>query len=269
MPERPEITVAAGAGGWPPPWDAVAEIEMVLPCEHWSLIGGLMVQLHAVHNRVDAVRPTNGIDLIVHVETVAGRRPATVAAALRGIGYELRPSIDQRQNTAHRFVRDIQVVDVVTSAPAGTVVDVVVADHAAPSTLERLSGHTMVQVDGGTQALRRTVNAVLSIIDDRSTVISVPDVFGALTSNRPLTRPIRVIRTGTSPMRRFSSPVSTRSRRSGRRVVTARGCCISSTTLATRSILRGVGCLQRTVATPRTLSRSSATDTRASWVVSR
>ncbi len=104
MPERPEITVAAGAGGWPPPWDAVAEIEMVLPCEHWSLIGGLMVQLHAVHNRVDAVRPTNDIDLIVHVETVAGR-PATVAAALRGIGYELRPSIDQRQNTAHRFRR--------------------------------------------------------------------------------------------------------------------------------------------------------------------
>ncbi len=38
----------------------------------------------------------------------------------------------------------------------------------------------MIQVDGGTQALRRTVHAVLDIEPGRKTVLSVPSAFGAL-----------------------------------------------------------------------------------------
>jgi len=165
--ERTTVAVATPSGGWPPPWHQVAEIETALPCEHWTLIGGLMVQLHAYANGLGPSRPTRDIDMIVHIETKRGR-PAKVAAALRKLGYELQPSLDPRTKTAHRFVRGQDVVDVVA------------ADHAAPSIREQLRGYDMVEIAGGTQALKRTINADLQIIDGRTTRISVPDQFAAL-----------------------------------------------------------------------------------------
>jgi hypothetical protein len=63
-------------------------------------------------------------------------------------------------------------VDLVTSA--SDVVDVLVADHAAPRVVEKLRGRKMVAIEGGTQALRRTVNARLDIVPDRMTTVSVP-----------------------------------------------------------------------------------------------
>jgi len=66
----------------------------------------------------------------------------------------------------------------VTSGP--DVVDVLVADHAAPSVVEKLRGRTMVAIEGGTQALRRTINARLQITADRTTTVSVPSPFGAV-----------------------------------------------------------------------------------------
>jgi hypothetical protein len=138
-----------------------------------------MVQLHAVVAGLPVVRPTNDVDVLLHVETGPGRA-ATVARALEELGYTLRPSIDARTGTAHRFVRDGAVVDLVTSGSESSVVDVVAADHAPPRTLERLRGHDLVQVAGGTQALRRTVDAELEITGPTATRISVPDAFGAL-----------------------------------------------------------------------------------------
>jgi hypothetical protein len=38
----------------------------------------------------------------------------------------------------------------------------------------------MVAIEGGTQALRRTINARLEIVPGRTTTVSVPSVFGAL-----------------------------------------------------------------------------------------
>jgi hypothetical protein len=38
----------------------------------------------------------------------------------------------------------------------------------------------MVAIDGGTQALRRTVNARLEIMPGQTTVVSVPSAFGAM-----------------------------------------------------------------------------------------
>lgn len=177
--DRPAITVQAAPGGWPSPWPNVAEIEAVLPPEHWTLIGGLMVQLHAIHHQIDAIRPTNDVDLIVHVESGEGR-PSIVAAALESLDYQLSASIDPRNNTAHRFRRGRSTIDLVTGNDVHEIVDVVVADHAAPRALSPLRGHAMVQVEGGTQALRRTLNATLTIVPSTTTVISVPDPFGAL-----------------------------------------------------------------------------------------
>lgn len=90
----------------------------------------------------------------------------------------LTPSIDERNNTAHRFKRGGSTVDLVASA--SDVVDVLVADHAAPRVRELLRGREMFAIDGGTQALRRTVNARLEIVPGRTTTVSVPSAFGAL-----------------------------------------------------------------------------------------
>ncbi|GHH74633.1 hypothetical protein [Promicromonospora soli] len=103
---------------------------------------------------------------------------AAAAFALEGLGYSLATSLDPLEKTAHRFTRGDAKVDLVTSAP--DVVDVLVADHAAPRVTQKLRGHVMVAIEGGTQALRRTVNARLVIGPERATTVSVPGVFGAI-----------------------------------------------------------------------------------------
>lgn len=200
--KRTEIRVEAVIGGWPHPWPDVAEIAEVLPSNHWTLVGGLMTQLHTVYRGLGVVRPTNDVDILLHMETSRGV-PAKAATALEALGYQLQKTIDPRDNTAHRWVRDSQVVDVGGSRvehedeeheeeddqqeERGQLrhahdhhVDVLAADHAAPRVMERMRGRDMVPIEGGTQALRRTINAVLDIRADGPTTISVPRAFGAV-----------------------------------------------------------------------------------------
>lgn len=184
MTDRPTLDVATPPGGWGTPWPNVAEIETALPHESWTLVGGLMAQLHAFRSGIDVVRPTNDVDIVLHVETTRGVA-ATAATALEGLGYVLTPPIDPREGSAHRFVRDDARVDVVTTVP--DVVDVLAADHAPPSVPEKLRGHAMVAIEGGTQALRRTVNARLTVSPERTTTISVPTSSGRSCSRQPPT----------------------------------------------------------------------------------
>jgi hypothetical protein len=177
VPDRPTLDVPGPPGGWGPPWPNVAELATVLPTDRWTLVGGLMAQLHGALRGVGVVRPTSDVDIVVHVETTRGVA-AEAARALESIGYALTVSIDERNNTAHRFTRGRSSVDVV--AAADDVVDVLIADHAAPRVVESLRGRTMVAIEGGTQALRRTINARLGIVDQAPTTISVPSAFGAV-----------------------------------------------------------------------------------------
>lgn len=177
MTDRPAIDVPSPAVGWGAPWPNVAEIEAVLPHDKWTLVGGLMTQLHGIYRGIEGLRPTNDVDIALHVETTRGVTSDT-ATALESLGYKLAPSIDDRTDTAHRFRRDESRVGLVTSAP--DLVDVLVADHAAPRAVEKLRGRTMIAIEGGTQALRRTINARLIIIPGRTTTISVPSAFGAV-----------------------------------------------------------------------------------------
>lgn len=176
MPDRPTIEVPTPAGGWGQPWPNVAEIERVFPHDCWTLVGGLMAQLHCAYAGFSPVRPTNDVDIVLHVETTR-RLPATAADALESLGYELAPSIDPRERTAHRFRRQGSVVDLL--ATGEDVVDVLMADHVAPRARERLRGREMVAIEGGTQALRRTINAQLTI-DGQETVVSVPSPLAAV-----------------------------------------------------------------------------------------
>lgn len=174
MTGRERLIVDSPPGGWPLPWPRVAEIARLLGPGHWTLVGGLMVQLHAFAAGIHSVRPTIDIDMVVHVETGRGRM-AEVVKALESLGYELRPSIDDRNALAHRFVRERDVFDLSETDQ----VDVVIADHAPPSMVEKLKGYDMVAIEGGTQALRRTVDAVM-MIDGTEVVVSVPNPYGAL-----------------------------------------------------------------------------------------
>lgn len=176
MPDRPTIEVPTPAGGWGQPWPNVSEIERAFPHDCWTLVGGLMAQLHCVYAGFSPVRPTNDIDIVLHIERLRGL-PAAAASALESLGYELAPSIDPREVTAHRFRRQGSVVDLLASGD--DVVNVLMADHAAPSVHERLRGREMVAIEGGTQALRRTVNAQL-VIDGQETVVSVPIPLAAV-----------------------------------------------------------------------------------------
>ena len=100
---------------------------------------------------------------------------------------ELRPAVDPRDKTAHRFVRGTSKIDLVTSQSdeeaddrPEEVVDVLISDHHAPKVTERLAGREMVRIEGGTQGLRRTINARLEIELGTVTTVSVPGPFGAL-----------------------------------------------------------------------------------------
>lgn len=176
--ERPTIDVPAAPGGWPTPWPSVAELADALPAATWTLVGGLMTQLHTVHHGLGIVRPTNDVDIVLHIETRRGV-PNAVADELERLGYEFRPSIDLRTKTAHRFVRGTAKVDLVAGSDEDQI-DVLIADHPAPRVIEKLRGHEMVRIDGGTQALRRTVNANVEITPGTVATVSVPGSFGAL-----------------------------------------------------------------------------------------
>ncbi len=189
--ERPTIDIASVPGGWPVPWPSVAELAAVLPAGSWTLVGGLMTQLHTIHHGLGVVRPTNDVDIVLHIETQRGV-PNKVAAALEELGYLFQPSIDKRYKTAHRFVRGTSTVDLVAGASNEQQdqhqderhdeeqVDVLIADHPAPRVIEKLRGHEMIRIEGGTQALRRTMNARLEILPRTVTTISVPRPIGAL-----------------------------------------------------------------------------------------
>ena len=118
-------------------WTAVGELAALLPGE-WTLIGGLMVQLHAVEHGMTDVRPTIDVDILGQA------RPQHTLSAIDGTlrreGFELLgPDLD---GYGHRYERD------------GLVVDVLAPDGIKPSPSLGAGGKA-VAVPGGSQALSR------------------------------------------------------------------------------------------------------------------
>ncbi len=174
--ERAVWTLALPPGGWTSPWPQVLELAEHLTPGSWTLVGGLMVHLHALRAGILPPRTTVDVDLLLHLETPSGSWPG-VTRELGRVGYSLRRSLDTG-TPSHRFVR-------VPTNPTGThdQVDVLVADHPGPWALRaRGGGVDLVRAPGGTSALRKTVRC---LIEDRqvsrSWEVSVPDVLGALT----------------------------------------------------------------------------------------
>lgn len=165
--ERPTWAVEEPVGGFGPPWPLAMELAQSFPPGSWTLIGGLMVQLHAIHGGVRIPRATVDVDMVLHIETFMSW--ASARRTLTSLGFVLRSPLDP-EGPFHRFLR------------GGDVVDVLIADHPAPRALEeRAPGRVLVGAPGGTSALRKTVDCTIRTADGRRVTISVPDVLGALT----------------------------------------------------------------------------------------
>ncbi|MBK8460673.1 MAG: hypothetical protein IPL43_11230 [Micropruina sp.] len=113
----------------------VEEIAERLPAEHWSVVGGLMVQLHAARAALAHFRLTHDLDMVIRPQRASFAR---VAEVLGQLGYVLRQPLDPR-GYAHRFIRDGDVVDVML-----------------PEGVERsFRGHRLVAVPASRSALKR------------------------------------------------------------------------------------------------------------------
>ena len=107
-----------------------------IPSDQWTLIGGLMVQLHAAKAGVPLNRPTLDVDIVLHIETGAAVFNE-VKKQLEDLGYELRWSL-QDDDPIHRFTRG--------GEKTPEIVDVMVADHLPPKHVPKLKGHPVFQV---------------------------------------------------------------------------------------------------------------------------
>ena len=153
-------------GGWGKPWPQAVELIEVLPAEQWTLIGGLMVQLHMAHAGIPVHRTTVDIDMVLHLETGAitfGR----AREALEQLGYELGTPVG-RASPVHRFTRGLDRVDVMA------------ADQLTPAFVPKVNGRKLFQVPAGASALRKTVNLRIDRSADSPLTFSIPDLLGAL-----------------------------------------------------------------------------------------
>ncbi|MFF1555540.1 hypothetical protein ACFVX3_31425 [Rhodococcus erythropolis] len=165
---RPEWTAEAPAGGWASPWPQAAELAHTIPSEQWTLVGGLMVQLHAAKAKVPLNRPTLDVDIVLHIETGAAVFKQ-IKKQLEELGYEL--DMPPTDDPIHRFTRGPQ--------ESKQIIDVMVADHLSPRYRPTLKGRPVFRIPTGTSALRKTVNCTIEI-DGAPTRLSLPTVLGAL-----------------------------------------------------------------------------------------
>jgi len=164
---RPLWRLTAPAGGWPPPWPQVVEIVQAIPHTQWTLVGGLMVQLHAAHAGLRLTRTTRDVDMILHIDSGAATF-AGVQHELERLGYVLREPVGD--GPIHRFVRGPNAIETV---------DVMVADRLPPKMHPKALRRRVFALPGGTSALRKTVNCEVST-GEIAVVLSIPDVLGAL-----------------------------------------------------------------------------------------
>ena len=111
--DRETWDVPVPPGGWGTPWPQCVELARALPSTQWTLVGGLMVQLHAAAAGLPVSRPTADVDIVLHIETGAATT-ATVSAVLNGLGYTLEKSISHDAR-ATDYLRGKQQIDVMVA----------------------------------------------------------------------------------------------------------------------------------------------------------
>lgn len=149
-----------------PAWATVIELASVDALKDWTLVGGLMVYVHAGRSGIHETRPTKDADFLVNY---VGDPSSLVRARaeLAKLGFELQTD----QATAYRY----QHAD-------GRQIDVMVADHL-PTKMKppRLSQRPAFEAPAGSQAIYRSDTYVLRF-PTGDIEVRVPDELGALVS---------------------------------------------------------------------------------------
>lgn len=160
------IRIEPVASGAEKLWSLALELAQALgPEREWSLIGGLMVQLHGLEHD-DQLRPTIDIDFLG-----GARKPPAMTEEIaslineKGAKVAMPPRSDPE--VGYRFELDGEIVEIL--GPDGLKSD--------PRTLGRL---TTFQVPGGTQALRRTEVVLVSLRDSPPIAVRRPRLLGAI-----------------------------------------------------------------------------------------
>ena len=147
-----------------PGWQSVRDIAGSAVADKVTLIGGLMVDIHARRAGVVMPRPTVDVDVLVDYQAERSGLNS-VARVLGSLGFSLG---DQGQ-FGFRFRHS-----------DGRKIDVMVADHL-PSRMEpRLGRRPALPVPGGAQAIRRRDRYLLAFDSGAAVGVGVPDSTGAL-----------------------------------------------------------------------------------------
>jgi hypothetical protein len=126
-------------------WKTIGDIAGKLGSD-WTLVGGLMVQLHAFEYGADAPRPTQDIDILADARQVPSGTEQ-VAQTLTELGFQLLPPTSLIEpGVAFVFERDGQTVDVL--APDG------IKPDGLPLTTRGMRTVPIPRWDAGAEALR-------------------------------------------------------------------------------------------------------------------
>jgi len=147
-------------------WSLALELAEALgPKREWSLIGGLMVQLHGLEHD-DELRPTVDIDLLG-----GARKPPAMTEEIASLvaerGAKLATPPRSQPEVGYRFELDGEIVEIL--GPDGLKGD--------PKTLGKM---TTIQVPGGTQALRRSEVVLVALGDSPPIAVRRPSLLGAI-----------------------------------------------------------------------------------------
>lgn len=164
--DRPpiELPVLAGVDGRL--WSALLELAEAHP-HGWTLIGGQMVLMHALEQRVPLPRVSTDLDVLVNARLLTGAVRRFVLD-LEERGFEsagISP-----EGVAHRYTRAGIGIDVLAPEGLGERVDLTTTPP----------GRTL-QAPGGTQALQRT-ELVPVTFQDRVALVPRPSLLGAIIS---------------------------------------------------------------------------------------
>jgi len=159
----PELVIPTE--GWPPPWPLLLEVAEFTDRTAWTIVGGMMVQIHAELADVLPIRATVDIDLLLHLMT-RNVPISAVVGSLQRIGFTPQEP-GWPEAPFHRLRRGDDIVDVL------------VPDHLPTHVRPRVLRRPVMPIDGGAQALDRLMEVDLVHGSTRLTV-TVPDLLGAL-----------------------------------------------------------------------------------------
>lgn len=161
---EPINSIDLAGEGLLPAWRTVIELCGVPGAREWTLVGGLMVDIHARRANIWMARPTDDVDVLVDI---ASNRSSLAEA--RAILWQMGFTLSANEQHAYRFIHE-----------DGRKVDVMVADHLPSRMTPRLDRRPAFEATAGEQAIRRREIYRLTFDGGVAVDIGVPNVLGAL-----------------------------------------------------------------------------------------